>query len=612
MASDCHPPELAVVEIDNGLPDFLRGVHHERAVADDGLDAWATRLTHLLREYIDSHPDPAHFHWPVLTPTDLADFRRAIDGFVVTVTDKSGPTLQLVCAKYYVESCLHDLTNHPEYYVPITPERRAQLYATLNDRLHHVHLAFTPAAGDAYYAGTLKMHKSPPTFRYLACSHAAPSRVPADVLTAILRCTAVEFRKLWASRLPDTPIWMCDNSRDVMDMLAHFNTRQYPVYAPAQPPPCPGPNPPLPDVPLDPGIPTHPLFAHAQARDFTRLYTNLPQNLLNTTLDALVRAVFDHAGARSVIVTAHQPKGGDPDRPPPKTYTAAFSARAAGPSDPDTHRLSVADVLTLLDCVLSASILRFGPVLVHQICGIPMGISPSPFIANLFLAWYEFQFLSQLSAPARTPPQLALLKRFRWSKRYLDDLLALRNVSLDALLYRSQTVDGLHGIYPPELQVPPQNHPHLPAHHLPFLDVLLVHTVCNGCSRYHTRLYDKRVQPSFAHVRLSRFVPASSSVNEAAKRNIFTGQFRRLQRVITDPQNFIDEVAFVICSLASGGYSASHLLRQCADQVALDPTLFYVERRRDHLDLPAAIRARVAATLPPRAYASRAVGPTVG
>ena len=37
MASDCHPPELAVVEIDNGLPDFLRGVHHERAVADDGL-----------------------------------------------------------------------------------------------------------------------------------------------------------------------------------------------------------------------------------------------------------------------------------------------------------------------------------------------------------------------------------------------------------------------------------------------------------------------------------------------------------------------------------------------------------------------------------------------
>ena len=38
---------------------------------------------------------------------------------------------------------------------------------------------------------------------------------------------------------------------------------------------------------------------------------------------------------------------------------------------------------TFLDVLLSSTFIRFGPALVRQICGIPMGISAAPFIANL-------------------------------------------------------------------------------------------------------------------------------------------------------------------------------------------------------------------------------------
>ncbi len=98
-------------------------------------------------------------------------------------------------------------------------------------------------------------------------------------------------------------------------------------------------------------------------------------------------------------------------------------------------------------------------------------------------------------------------------------------------------------------------------------------------SWYDTRLYDKRVQPAFFHVRLSRFVHISSCVNEAAKRNIFISQFRRLQRVITDVHNFINEVARLMVALWQQGYPRFRLERMCSLQCLLWPQLFLVERR---------------------------------
>lgn len=39
--------------------------------------------------------------------------------------------------------------------------------------------------------------------------------------------------------------------------------------------------------------------------------------------------------------------------------------------------------------------MEFGPILVRQDCGIPIGISPAPFMADLNLAFYELRFLTQ-------------------------------------------------------------------------------------------------------------------------------------------------------------------------------------------------------------------------
>ncbi len=68
-----------------------------------------------------------------------------------------------------------------------------------------------------------------------------------------------------------------------------------------------------------------------------------------------------------------------------------------------------------------------------------MGISPAPFIANLFLAWYEYKFLRQRSTTPATAH--AILRRFRFSKRFLDDLSAFNNPFLARLLYTTSILE---------------------------------------------------------------------------------------------------------------------------------------------------------------------------
>lgn len=59
----------------------------------------------------------------------------------------------------------------------------------------------------------------------------------------------------------------------------------------------------------------------------------------------------------------------------------------------------------------------------QQISGIPMGFSCSPLRCNMYFLHYEASFISRLATLGRTD----LMKRFRYSFRYIDDLCILNN-----------------------------------------------------------------------------------------------------------------------------------------------------------------------------------------
>ena len=69
-----------------------------------------------------------------------------------------------------------------------------------------------------------------------------------------------------------------------------------------------------------------------------------------------------------------------------------------------------------------------------------MGTNCAPLVADLFLFWYEWNFMMSLS----DDNQADVIDAFNTTSRYLDDILNINNVYFDKLVSK---------IYPSELQL---------------------------------------------------------------------------------------------------------------------------------------------------------------
>ena len=84
--------------------------------------------------------------------------------------------------------------------------------------------------------------------------------------------------------------------------------------------------------------------------------------------------------------------------------------------------------------------IRFGTKLYRQVVGIPMGTNCAPLFADLFLFYYERDFMMSLS----DDKQAVIIDAFNTTSRYLEDILNINNVYFDNMVSQ---------IYPTELQL---------------------------------------------------------------------------------------------------------------------------------------------------------------
>ena len=138
--------------------------------------------------------------------------------------------------------------------------------------------------------------------------------------------------------------------------------------------------------------------------DFSILYTTLPNNLIKEKLINLIEWTFKREGSPYIACNERQ---------------AIFTSG-------DTKRYNL--------------YIRFGTKLYRQIVGIPMGTNCAALVADLFLFCYERDFMTSLS----DVKQAEIIKAFKSTSRYLDDLLNIDNPYFEGIVNR---------IYPPELQL---------------------------------------------------------------------------------------------------------------------------------------------------------------
>ena len=218
------------------------------------------------------------------------------------------------------------------------------------------------------------------------------------------------------------PMWIINNSNEVHTAIAKLNRRK--------------------------------ACKHIRTYDFSTLYTSIPHKLLKRQLAWVIRSAFKSSN---------------------KEYISVYSTTARWTSNPreDTTHMDCNKMIRVMNWLIDNIFVKFGDKVFRQVIGIPMGTDCAPFLANLFLYSYEYQWINK----QRIKNNQKAIQRFKSCSRYIDDLLLINNYDL--------MKEVMTKIYPKELVLVPDDNNGCTA---PFLDLQLL--ITEGV--ISTSIYDKR------------------------------------------------------------------------------------------------------------------------
>ena len=193
--------------------------------------------------------------------------------------------------------------------------------------------------------------------------------------------------------------------------------------------------------------------------DFTTLYTKIPHNKLVDTLSKIIDFTFS-AGRKKYI---------------------SILGKSAYWTNNSENSFSKKDLKLDVRYLITECHFTVGNFVFSQTIGIPMGIDPAPFWANLFLSEFESNHMSILMKS-----NVVSAKRYHGTFRFIDDLCAINN--------NNEFKNSFHEIYPPELELKIEHE----GTHATFLDLDI--TISNGIFVY--KLFDKRDAFPFFIVRM--------------------------------------------------------------------------------------------------------------
>ena len=233
--------------------------------------------------------------------------------------------------------------------------------------------------------------------------------------------------------------------------------------------------------------------------DFSTLYTKLPHDKLIKRLSDLIDFIFKGGDKKHIILSN---KG--------KAYWGSNVGKK--------HFFSKTSLKIATKHLISNCFFTVGNMTMQQTIGIPMGIDPAPFWANLFLYTYERDYMKSLIGFDKVKA-----KCFHSTHRFIDDLCAINDGGEFGRIYRD--------IYPDELNLKEEHS----GVHASFLNLYI--NLINYKFIYN--LYDKRDAFTFSIVRMPHI---SSNIPQSIFYSSLVGEFLRIAHSTLLLQDFIPRV----------------------------------------------------------------------
>jgi hypothetical protein len=372
-----------------GLDNFIVSAAKRNRQDACAFDAWKSKILAVLMAKCDTlfaqENSPSH---SFLSKKGMDELHQIHKDMVVTYADKSSHDFVLCCKHVYKKSLWQEI--HSDHYEEEKLRKNSEIWAE-HSKLSD--MVGKPAVNaHRYLYGILKIHKFPIGMRWIAGNHmqdvgdkdrkfpACSLSTTEMILGGVLRMCMhnLESKDKRLRKKGIKRYWVVTNvDRVAADIKYHVNS-----------------------------LIGQPVFT----RDFTRMYTSIPQEELVRTVEVAIREVFEwHSDKTKVPMDELKVKVCDSRSK--SGHTSAIFAQKG---------FSFSEVLSALKAVCTEVYFqqREDGLVRRQIQGLPMGGKASAELANLYCYVKESQYIDSLIAAGK----MMDAKKWFHTWRYIDDL----------------------------------------------------------------------------------------------------------------------------------------------------------------------------------------------
>ena len=440
---------------------------------------------------------------PILRSADVTSYLEDMQKkFVFVPTDKASNNIAVICKKFYIEQALKELG----IFADSLSDNDIKTYELVDldtTSIINRHVLFLKTALKAteipetlpFLYWIVKMHKIPSKQRYIAASSCCSTKPLSEALTKCFKVIELQHRYIcsqYNSTYGINPMWIIHNSFSVHKIITPLN-RQGQCY-------------------------------NVKTYDFTTLYTSIPHEQLKARISWVVKMAFTSSKKKFISVYRRTARWTDT----PKAKTLSLDCNS---------------LIQLVWWLIENIFVTFGDKCFRQVIGIPMGTDCAPFLANLFLYSYEYEWIDK----QRIQKKLGVLQLYKNCCRYIDDLFLLNN--------NNHMLKAMHDIYPKELVLVPDS---FDGSSVPFLDLRI-----NIDKQYiSTSIFDKRDAFNFPIV---NFPTLTGNIPIKSSYGVFTCEMVRYARACTHFADFEEKTLVLVKKLRSQ-YFIDTLLRHTWDK----------------------------------------------
>lgn len=502
-----------LTEVDNGIAVCAQKMIVDKKLLPDSLDDWKKEILEKVKEQIDAlkRKRLTSHRKRLLQDSVIKEYLEILHNkYVIVPVDKAANNFAFICKRYYVARLLTEVG---------IPNGSSQTYERLDTDYHkiindNIELCkkYGLQVGEREQCLPImywipKMHKNPVDARFIVASAKCSTKPLSKVVSGVFKLIFMQIRNFHDKSTfysKYNKFWVIENSSPVINKLSSINSKKR--------------------------------AKEISTFDFKTLYTKIDHSNLIERLNNIIDFAFK-GGSRKFIAF--------------NDYGNAFWAKKRF----GKRYFTKTSLKSVVKHLIVNCHFQIGNLLLCQIIGIPMGIDPAPFWANLYLYSYECEFMNDLIKKDKSK---AL--SYHGSFRFIDDKCCING--------SREFATSFPNIYPPSLELKLEHQ----GNHATFLDLDI--TIVDGIFVY--KLFDKRDDFPFFIVRMPYL---SSDIPSYIFYGSILSEFLRIARCTLLFEDFISRTGALYRRMVNQGGNKVRIQQQIRKVVQRHPIPFSKYRK---------------------------------